>query len=104
MVSYCYFLLQKNRGEGVAKKKTKDVVDLKDAVWVLAVGSQLGLSIALPVILGLTVGYWLDTRLHTLPWITLLLTLVGAVVGPIFAYRWVITTIRKRFEEEGEES
>lgn len=81
----------------------KKDVDLKDAVWVLAVGSQLGLSIALPVIIGLAVGYWIDTRLHTLPWITLLLTLMGAVVGPIFAYRWVITTIRKRFGE-GEES
>ncbi len=76
---------------------------MKDAVWVLAVGSQLGLSIALPVILGLAVGYWIDTRLGTLPWITLVLTLIGAVVGPIFAYRWVISTIRKRFEE-GEES
>lgn len=83
--------------------KKKPGVDMKDAVWVLAVGSQLGLSIALPVILGLAVGYWIDTRLGTLPWITLVLTLIGAVVGPIFAYRWVITTIRKRFEE-GEES
>ena len=82
----------------------KKDVDLKDAIWVLAVGSQLGLSIALPVIIGLAVGYWIDTRLHTLPWITLLLTLVGAVVGPIFVYRWVVSTIRKRFEEEGEES
>lgn len=83
--------------------KKKPGVDMKDAVWVLAVGSQLGLSIALPVILGLAVGYWIDTRLGTLPWITLVLTLIGAVVGPIFAYRWVISTIRKRFEE-GEES
>jgi predicted F0F1-ATPase subunit len=85
----------------VAKKKPD--VDMKDAVWVLALGSQLGLSIALPVILGLAAGYWIDTRLGTLPWITLVLTLIGAVVGPIFAYRWVISTIRKHFEE-GEES
>ena len=83
--------------------KKKPGVDMKDAVWVLAVGSQLGLSIALPVILGLAVGYWIDTRLGTLPWITLVLTLIGAVVGPIFAYRWVISTVRTRFEE-GEES
>jgi len=87
--------------DSLAKKKPG--VDMKNAVWVLAMGSQLGLSIALPVILGLAVGYWIDTRLHTLPWITLLLTLVGAISGPIIAYRWVISTIRKRFEE-GEES
>jgi F0F1-type ATP synthase assembly protein I len=85
----------------LAKKKSS--VDWKDAFWVLALGSQLGLSIALPVILGLAVGYWLDTRLGTLPWITLLLTFAGAVSGPIFAYRWVISAVRKRFEE-GEES
>jgi predicted F0F1-ATPase subunit len=85
----------------LAKKKYD--VDLKTAVWVLAVSSQLGLSIALPVILGLAVGYWLDTHLGSLPWITLILTLIGAVSGPIFAYRWVISTIRRRFEG-GEES
>jgi F0F1-type ATP synthase assembly protein I len=85
---------------GLAKKSS---VDWKDAFWVLALGSQLGLSIALPVVLGLAVGYWLDTRLHTLPWITLILTLIGAVSGPIFAYRWVLSTVRRRFEE-GKES
>ncbi len=81
---------------GLAKKSS---VDWKDAFWVLAVGSQLGLSIALPVILGLAVGYWLDTRLGTLPWITLLLVLIGTVSGPIIAYRWVISAVQKRFEE-----
>ena len=75
-------------------------VDLKEAVWVLAVGSQIGLSIALPVIIGLAVGYSIDTRLGTLPWITLLLTLIGAGVGPIMAYRWAISTVRRRFKEE----
>ena len=80
----------------------KQGVSFKDAVWVLAVGSQMGLSIALPVILALAVGYWLDTRLGTLPWITLLLVLVGTVSGPIIAYRWVTSAVRKRFEE-GEE-
>ncbi|NIO67496.1 MAG: hypothetical protein GTN71_00150, partial [Anaerolineae bacterium] len=39
----------------------------KDVVWVLAVASQGGLSIALPVLIGLAVGYWIDTRLGTLP-------------------------------------
>jgi len=82
----------------VAKKKQG--VDLKNAVWVLAVGSQIGLSIALPVVLGLAVGYWIDTRLGSLPWITLLLTLIGTIAGPILAYRWAISTVRRRFEEE----
>jgi hypothetical protein len=43
------------------------------------------------------VGYWLDLRLDTLPWIALALTATGAVVGPIIAYRWVTTAMRQRF-------
>lgn len=74
-------------------------VDVRNALWVLAVGSQIGLSIALPVVLGLAVGYWIDTRFGSLPWITLLLTLIGAIAGPILAYRWAISTVRRRFEE-----
>ncbi|MFQ5812834.1 MAG: AtpZ/AtpI family protein [Anaerolineae bacterium] len=81
----------------------KSGVDFKSAIWVLAVGGQLGLSIALPVLIGLAVGYWIDTRLGSLPWVTLLLTLVGTISGPIIVYRWVVHTMRKRFEE-GEES
>ena len=77
----------------------KQGVGFKDAAWVLAVGGQLGLSIALPVIIGLAVGYWIDTRLGSLPWVTLLLTLVGTISGPIIVYRWVVHTMRKRFEE-----
>jgi F0F1-type ATP synthase assembly protein I len=75
----------------------------KDVVWVLAVASQGGLSIALPVLIGLAVGYWLDTRLGTLPWFALLLTLIGAVVGPIITYRWVISSVQRRLEKERDE-
>jgi predicted F0F1-ATPase subunit len=75
----------------------------KDVVWVLAVASQGGLSIALPVLIGLAVGYWIDTRFGTLPWITLLLTLIGAAVGPIITYRWVISSVQRRLEKERDE-
>ena len=75
----------------------------KDVVWVLAVASQSGLSIALPVLIGLAVGYWLDTRFGTLPWLALLLTLVGAAIGPVITYRWVISSVRRRLEEGKDE-
>jgi len=78
-------------------------MNMKDVFWVLAVGSQVGLSIALPVVAGLAVGYWIDMRLGSLPWITLLLTLIGTAIGPVIAYRWVVSTVRQRFEEKGEE-
>ena len=69
-----------------------------DAAWVLAMGAQGGLMIALPVLTGLAVGFWLDKRFDTLPWISLALTLVGATVGPIMLYRWVMSTVLRRVE------
>jgi len=75
----------------------------KDVVWVLAVASQSGLSIALPVLIGLAVGYWIDTRFGTLPWLTLFFTLIGAAIGPVITYRWVISSVRRRLEERKDE-
>jgi F0F1-type ATP synthase assembly protein I len=67
------------------------------------VGSQVGLSIALPVIAGLALGYWIDMRLGSLPWITLLLTLIGAAAGPVITYRWVISSVQRRLEDRKDE-
>jgi len=71
-------------------------INWKDIAWVLSIASQLGISIAGSVLIGLVVGWWLDNRLHTLPWITLLLTLAGTIVGPIIAYRFLIKAIQQQ--------
>lgn len=76
----------------------------KDAIWALALATQVGGAIAVPVLLGLAVGWWIDNRLHTLPWITLLLTFVGVVVGPIIAYRWVTEAVKQRIMENKEDN
>ena len=78
-------------------------MNMRDVFWVLAVGSQVGLSIALPVIAGLALGYWIDMRLGSLPWITLLLTLIGAAIGPVITYRWVISSVQRRLEDGKDE-
>jgi F0F1-type ATP synthase assembly protein I len=89
---------------GVAAVSKKVDMNMKDVFWVLAVGSQVGLSIALPVIAGLAVGYWIDTRLlGSLPWITLLLTLIGTAIGPFITYRWVISSVQRRLEKKDQE-
>lgn len=72
-----------------------------DVAWVLAVGGQAGLMLAAPVLLGLVVGYLIDQWLGSLPWITLLLTFVGIIVGPIYIYRWVLKTVKVRLEHKG---
>jgi predicted F0F1-ATPase subunit len=75
----------------------------KDAIWALALATQVGGAIAVPVLLGLAAGWWIDNRLHTLPWITLLLTLIGVVVGPIIAYRWVTEAIKQHIMKNKED-
>lgn len=72
----------------------------KDAAWVLSMGAQGGLMLALPVVAGVAIGFWLD-RLFGLsfPWLTLVMTLVGAVVGPVLLYRWVMRTVAERVQD-----
>ncbi len=69
-----------------------------DVAWVLAMGAQGGLMIALPVLIGLGVGFLLDKQFDTVPWISLVLTLIGAILGPIVLYRWVTSTVAPQAE------
>lgn len=77
--------------------------NLGDAAWVLGVGSQAGVTLAGLVLTGLVVGYLIDRQLGTLPWITLALTLIGAITGPILVYRMVTRAVRARIESQEEE-
>jgi ATP synthase protein I len=44
--------------------------------------SSLSFSIALAILIGLAIGYWLDTRvLDTSPWFTLIFLVLGIVAG-----------------------
>jgi len=96
-------------GELVIKKRPPiSKIDRKQMFWALSMGSRGGLMIAGPVMAGLLGGWWLDGRFGTLPWITLALTVVGAILGPLMAYKWVMGAVRKRVdtsadaEQEGE--
>lgn len=74
-----------------------------DVAWMLAVSAQGGLMVALPVVVGLGVGYALDNTFDTLPWITLVLTLIGAISGPVLLYRWATELVKRRREQKQEE-
>ncbi len=67
-----------------------------DTAWALAMGGQAGLMLACPVLGALALGYLIDRQLGTLPWITLVLTLFGMIVGPILVYRWVTRAVAAR--------
>ena len=43
--------------------------------------SSLSFSIALAILIGLAIGYWLDTRYDTSPWFTLVFIGLGIIAG-----------------------
>jgi len=47
----------------------------------LAQVSSLGFAVALAVVIGLAVGYWLDKLFGTSPWLTLIFLVLGIVAG-----------------------
>lgn len=43
--------------------------------------SSLSFSIALAIVIGLAIGYWLDARYDTSPWCTLIFLGLGIIAG-----------------------
>lgn len=60
-----------------------------------------GLSWALSVLLFLWIGYWLDGRLGTLPWLTIVGAFVGAAGGFISLYRGITAAAAADERERG---
>ncbi|MEE9401976.1 MAG: AtpZ/AtpI family protein [Desulfobacteria bacterium] len=57
----------------------KDTKKLFRELWYY---SSLSFSIALAMLIGLGIGYWLDTRIfHTSPWLTLIFLGLGVIAG-----------------------
>jgi ATP synthase protein I len=43
--------------------------------------SSLSFSIALSIVIGLGIGYWLDMKFETTPWLTLIFLGLGVIAG-----------------------
>lgn len=84
-------------------KSTEKKYNWQETLWVLTIGGEAGLLIAVPVLLGLGLGYLLDTSFGTLPLFTLLLTVAGMIGGPILVYHWVRTTVKDRLDKQAKE-
>ena len=83
----------------ISEDKNNQKPNWQDSIWVLAVAGEAGLLIAMPVVLGLFLGYLLDQRLGTVFLFAFLFTLAGFVGGISLVYHWVKTTVKKRLEE-----
>ena len=53
-----------------------------------------GLTWALSVLLFLWIGYWLDGRLGTLPWLTIAGAFLGAAGGFVSLYKGLVAASR----------
>jgi F0F1-type ATP synthase assembly protein I len=71
----------------------------QERIWILAVAGQAGLFIALPVLVGLVIGYLIDRQLGTYILFAILFVTAGFGAGIFLVYRWVQTTVKQRLEE-----
>lgn len=79
-----------------------------DIVQTLARATQLGLTIGLTTVItslgGLFLGLWVDGKLQTRPWGTLLLMVVGVLAGSVSTYRLALSIVeRAQLAPEGEQ-
>jgi F0F1-type ATP synthase assembly protein I len=63
---------------------------------VLALGGELGFLIALPLIICILLGLWIDKKLNTFPWILLASVLAGMILTVVNVYKIVIPFLEKR--------
>jgi ATP synthase protein I len=70
---------------------TKDRNDGPSAFFRAAGAASLGLEMGAAVAIGLAIGWWLDSRLGTAPWLMLVFLLLGIAAG----FKGVYTTARK---------
>jgi ATP synthase protein I len=58
--------------------------------------SSIGLIVLVSTLLGLGLGYWLDSKLGTEPWLAFALTLVGLAGGIYESARIILNVIRSQ--------
>lgn len=66
----------------------------------LLVASSVGIHLVVSTFAGLALGYWLDEKFHTAPWLLIIFTLIGTIAG----FAELIRVAQKQESDEGEES
>ncbi len=68
---------------------------MRKAIGPIALIIQLGATIVVATLLPLFIGIWLDNRLNTAPWITLVGLVLGIVLAVTSVYRAVASNYKK---------
>ena len=76
----------------------------KDIFRSLTLATQVGLMVVGSILVCLFLGLWIDGKLHTSPWATLILIAVGTLVAIVGIYRLARSFIEQQLEEGKKES
>ncbi len=86
-----------------AARKLKAQQGSTRSVWFgLGMSGLIGWSVAVPTLIGTAIGIWVDRRHPSRYSWTLMLLLMGAVVGSLTAWRWVDSQYKEMREDPHE--
>ena len=68
---------------------------MKDVFRSLGIATQVGFMVVASILIPLLVGLWLDDKLGTGPWITLILSVLGVLVGITSTYRLALSLVEE---------
>lgn len=74
----------------------EDGLDKKPTRFQDLAASSLGIEVAVATLLGGFLGWWLDGRWHTRPWLMLALLVLGAMIG------WIDVWLQVRNMDEND--
>ncbi|MFA5086445.1 MAG: AtpZ/AtpI family protein [Candidatus Paceibacterota bacterium] len=72
--------------------------------YVIAMGSQLGILIAFPMVLMIALGIWLDRKMNTFPWILLASIFLGIGLTVLDVYKAIIPFLEKRSDKNNKDN
>ena len=86
-----------------ATRKLKAHRNPTPGVWFgLGMMGLIGWSVVIPTLLGAALGFWLDSRhIGTYSW-TLMLLVIGLIIGCLNAWHWVSKEDKEMHEEKGD--
>ena len=82
-----------NEGKGLDVKDVGSMI--KDVFRSLGLATQMGVMVVTSILACLFLGPWIDGKLHSYPWATLILIAVGTLVATVGAYRVVSPVIEE---------
>ncbi|MFA5169407.1 MAG: AtpZ/AtpI family protein [Candidatus Paceibacterota bacterium] len=71
-----------------------------DLGYVMMMGGQLGLMIALPMVLTVALGVWIDKKANTFPLFLVIMILSGMGITIVNVYKVIIPFLEKRSERK----